>query len=282
MYSMEFNQMKFDSLNDLFLNLLGQVWNNGSEVNSRGSKQKELLFQSFTLTNPTALDITSDARKFSKDYAVSEWMWYLSTNRSAKNIGKLAKIWSRIADENGEVESNYGSYFWPQWKWVINELVSDNDTRRATMVVNQPHHKEANVNDYPCTQYVQFLIRDKKLHMGVNMRSNDIIFGLCNDVFTFCLFQQMMLNELRLRGLDIELGEYYHHAGSLHLYEMHFSKAQQILKEDVSQNSAQTFELRGDFCWPDYQNLKAAFPMKDTNKKELQELAKLAAEELFV
>ena len=279
---MEFNQTKFSNLNDMFVSLLKNVWNNGSDVNSRGSKQKELLFQSFTLTDPTKLDITSEARKFSKNYAVSEWLWYLSTDRSAENIGKLAKIWSNIADENGEVESNYGSYFWLQWSWVYNELLSDNDTRRATMVVNQPHHKHANPKDYPCTQYVQFLIRDGRLHMSVNMRSNDIIFGLCNDVFTFCLFQQMMLNELNSRGLDLELGEYHHFAGSLHLYETHFAKAQKILNETDSDITGQEFKLRSDFCWSNYLKSYPTFPTEIKSKEELLKLSRLALKELFV
>ena len=49
------------------------------------------------------------------------------------------------------------------------------------------------------------------------MRSNDLVFGLCNDVFTFSLFQQLMLNELNQSGLSLELGSYHHHAGSLHV-----------------------------------------------------------------
>jgi len=273
--------MKLNSLNDVFLHYLKLIWQRGEEVNSRGSKQKELLFQSFTLTDPTALDITSKARKFSKDYAISEWLWYLSKDRSAINIGKLAKIWSNIADEAGEVESNYGSYFWPQWHWVINELLSDNDTRRATIVVNQPHHKQANVKDYPCTHYIHFFIRNGKLHMGVNMRSNDIVFGLCNDVFTFCLFQQMMLNELKSRGLDVELGEYHHHAGSLHLYEMHFAKAEKVLAEPLTVTEKEKFKLRSDFCWADYRNSKVVFPTKNTTKKMLQKIAVKATKELF-
>ena len=107
------------------------------------------------------------------------------------NIGKLAKIWLDIQDDNGMCESNYGCYLLgDQWHWVVSELLNDRDSRRATIVINQPYHKGKNKKDYPCTQYVHFFIRDNKLHLGVNMRSNDAVFGFCNDVFTFCMFQQ--------------------------------------------------------------------------------------------
>ena len=63
------------------------------------------------------------------------------------------------------------------------------------------------------------------------MRSNDAVFGFCNDVFTFCMYQQLMLNELnaRVSGDKIELGHYYHSAGSFHIYESHFAMMDKIV-----------------------------------------------------
>jgi len=274
--------MQYSSLNQLFVELTAELYHNGSAVHARGSSQKELIFQSFCLTDPTALDITVVERKFSTNYAISEWLWYLSANRKINNIGKFAKIWRDIGDEHGEVESNYGAYFAPQWDWVINELIRDNDTRRATIAINQPYHKDANSKDYPCTHYVQFFIRDRKLHLGVSMRSNDVIFGLCNDVFTFCLFQQMMLNELRAAGVDVELGTYHHNAGSLHLYEMHYKKAHKIIHSKEKNLAGRKFVLRGDFCWTNYQYSELQFPVAETEKKQLVKLARKAKEELFI
>ena len=178
---------KFNSLQDVFLNYCRHI-TDAPLVNSRGSTQRELLFESFEITDPTAIDIKVEDRKFSTGYALTEWLWYLSCDRNTNNIGKMAKIWNQISDNKGEVESNYGTYIAPQWSWILGELTDDRDSRRATIVINQVHHKFSNEKDYPCTQYKQFFIRENKLHMGVKMRSNDLIFGLCNDVFTFCLF----------------------------------------------------------------------------------------------
>ena len=182
---------KFESMNQL-LHRYSNLLLDAPEVQARNSKQKEIIFESFELSDPTRVNITIPSRKFNKRYAVAEWLWYLSANPLALNIGKLAQIWRMISDEFCEVESNYGVYLKPQWNWVKNEIVKDRDTRRATFVINQPHHKFKNSSDYPCTHYIQFFVRDNKLHLGVNMRSNDLVYGLCNDVFTFSLFQQLM------------------------------------------------------------------------------------------
>ena len=65
------------------------------------------------------------------------------------------------------------------------------------------------------------------------MRSNDAVFGFCNDVFTFCMFQQLMLNDLNKilpPEQKLSLGEYYHSAGSFHIYETHWKMMDKILE----------------------------------------------------
>jgi thymidylate synthase len=57
------------------------------------------------------------------------------------------------------------------------------------------------------------MIRDNKLHMTVIMRSNDLVFGLPNDIMWFLITQQIIADLL-----GIETGEYIHIANSLHYY----------------------------------------------------------------
>ena len=111
------------------------------------------------------------------------------------------------------------------------------------------------------------------------MRSNDIIFGLCNDVFTFSMFQQMMLNELNRRGAKISLGTYNHHAGSLHLYERHYKMASKIILEKVEKPNVK-FRLSDNIS-----SWKAASeystPIEDIEKIKLKELTQKAKEVFF-
>ena len=270
----------FKNLNEALYHLCDSL-HDAPEVNSRGSKQKERIFQSFVIEDPTDLNITIPARKFNENYAIAEWLWYLSANGNAKNIGKLAKIWNMISDRHGQVESNYGIYLAPQWRWVVNELLNDNDTRRATFVINHSYHKYKNEKDYPCTHYIQFLIRDDKLHIGVNMRSNDVVYGLCNDVFTFALFQQLMLNELRSEGLKIKLGNYFHHAGSLHVYERHYNMLSKIKDESNKEYVDATnkkFVLKSGFTW---NSTYGKFPSNDVSKEDIYNYVKKIKVEIF-
>ena len=222
----------YKSLNEAFVGEILDLKYNSHDVESRGSAQKELLFTKIELQDPSRLDITVPDRKFNLDYAMVEWLWYLSGDRRVVNIGKFAKIWRDIQDEYGCVESNYGSYLFPkQWGWVIEELSRDKDSRRATISINVPSHKFKNSLDYPCTHYLHFFIRENKLFMSANMRSNDAVFGFCNDVFTFCLFQQLMLNELRPLYPEIQLGSYFHFSGSFHIYSRHWSMMNSIFEK---------------------------------------------------
>ncbi|HIL27115.1 MAG TPA: hypothetical protein EYG21_07005 [Nitrospinaceae bacterium] len=275
--------MIYNNLNEAFVEELAKLKSNGSIVNSRGSKQLERIFVNFIIKDPTQIDILVPARKFNKNYAIVEWLWYLSANQKVNNITKLASIWGDIQDSYGEAESNYGSYIFPldprallsQWDWVIEELEQDPDSRRGTIVINQPYHKEKNPKDYPCTQYMHFFIREGKLDMGIYMRSNDAVFGFCNDVFTFSLFHQLMLNHLNDKGMNIKLGCYHHNAGSFHIYERHFKMMDKILNNyyiyitgGIYPESEKTI-LKPGLTYKKILALRADLPSKDMNKSEI-------------
>ena len=231
------NNKTYHNLNETLYWIISDVMNNGNNVEARGTKQKEICFYKTIIEDPTDLLISYPDRKFNPDYAITEWLWYLSQHKSTENIGKMAKIWDMIKDDNGECESNYGEYLIPtgQWHWVVNELINDPDSRRATIAINQPYHKNKNPKDIPCTQYLQFFIRDGKLNMGVYMRSNDVVYGFCNDIFTFSLFHQLMCNDLNNASVNVQLGEYHHHAGSMHIYERHYEMAKKILNNNAAE-----------------------------------------------
>ena len=120
-----------------------------------------------------------------------------------------------MSDEDGNVNSNYG------WQWqrnkqlakVIDMLRINPNTRQATVSIYDAKEISAYKYDTPCTYAIQFTIIDDKLNMCVTMRSNDLWYGFCNDQYCFSRLQLMVADELRLR-----LGEYYHFAHNLHLY----------------------------------------------------------------
>jgi thymidylate synthase len=71
-------------------------------------------------------------------------------------------------------------------------------------------------------------LRERKLDAILSIRSNDAILGLPYDVFFFSMLQEVMAVEL-----GVELGTYFHSAGSLHLYERHLRLAERTIAEGV-------------------------------------------------
>ena len=278
-------------LNTAFVEELVNIRASGLVVRSRGSEQSETLFSSFILADPTKLQILAPARRFSSEYATIDGRWYLSRNPKVNDIGKYAKIWLDIKDSLGEVESNYGTYIFNhtlnQWAWVIEELTRDKDSRRATIAINELEHKNRNDKDYPCTHYLHFFIRDDELHMGAYMRSNDAIFGFCNDVYNFCLFQQLMLNELRIYYPNLKLGSYYHSAGSFHVYGRHYKMMDKICDNyyvDCVTNGyplTESTTLKPHITWDYIVKNNLSLPFYDMSKEEIKEFYKKAKEQIF-
>ena len=205
----------FWSANEAFEYLYKKISKHGG--NFAGTKA--LFNVGFTLLEPRARMITSDMRNWKEDYAEAEWKWYLSENRNISKLGdiygKVPEIWKRMADGNGDVNSNYG------WQWsrndqidyVVDLLKNEPDTRQAAITILDTKEHDTFTFDTPCTYAIQFTIVNNKLHMCVTMRSNDLWYGFCNDQYQFSNMQDMISLEL-----GIKPGTYYHFAHNMHLY----------------------------------------------------------------
>jgi thymidylate synthase len=49
------------------------------------------------------------------------------------------------------------------------------------------------------------------------MRSNDLVYGFCNDQYCFSKLQELVANRL-----NAQVGTYYHFAQNFHIYNRHF------------------------------------------------------------
>ena len=180
---------------------------------------KALFNVGFYITDPMDNKIINRERNWKYDYADAEWKWYISEDRNISKLGdiygKVPEIWKRMANEFGEVNSNYG------WQWgrndqidyVVNLLENNKDTRQAAISIYDCKEYKDYTNDTPCTYAVQFTILHGRLDMCVVMRSNDLWYGFCNDQYCFSKPQEMISLELK-----IEPGTYYHFAHNMHLY----------------------------------------------------------------
>ena len=179
----------------------------------------------FTIHKPEFNNIWDTKRKWNLAYAKAEWEWYLSGDPSIFKLGdiygKIPPIWSRMANEVGNVNSNYG-YQWMrngQLDYVIDKLKKHKHTRHAAISIYDGKEHPKFATDTPCTYAVQFTNVENRLNMCVTMRSNDLWYGFCNDQYQFS-----KLLELVCERTGLAMGTYYHFAHNLHIYSDKLNK----------------------------------------------------------
>ena len=189
------------------------------------SGTKALFNIGFEISDPVNNSIKQSFRNWKEDYAEAEWQWYLSgdphVNTLGKIYGKVPKIWTKMANKLGLVNSNYGA----QWERrdqldkVIKMLRRNPDTRQAAISIYDGKEMDQYEYDTPCTYAVQFTVVNNHINMCVTMRSNDLWYGFCNDQYCFSELQKLVAEET-----DYKVGSYFHFAHNLHLYEKDLGK----------------------------------------------------------
>lgn len=213
-------------LNIQYKDLLIDLYKNGIHCSPRGIPCRELI-GIMTRIDPRDNIVTLKEFETNLDYANEELKWYLSGSNKISFSKTIEKVWSKYSDDGISANSAYGQYMFSgrhQWGWCINKIASDPHTRQAVIVFNQPHHKDFPTKDFPCTMYVQLILRDDKLTWITNMRSNDIYLGFRNDVYCFAELQKKAANTL-----NVEVGEYIHFVGSMHLYKDTFKRVENAI-----------------------------------------------------
>ena len=202
---------KFKNADEAYNYFLNEIRSVG--INFAGTRA--LFNIGFTLMEPLENHIENKERDWNLRYAEAEWRWYGEGDPSIKALGdiygKIPPIWERMADEN----SNYGWQMLRNYQLnkVVQMLNEKPDTRQATISIYDGKEIDKYATDTPCTYAVQFTILNDKLNMCVTMRSNDLWYGFCNDQYCFSELQRYVAMRT-----DKEVGEYYHFAHNLHLY----------------------------------------------------------------
>jgi thymidylate synthase len=237
------------SFSNTFINIINHINETGTTSQPRDLKVKEAVLTDFVI-DPKQPIANFPQRKFNWKYLAGELAWYLKQDRDVDYIGAFSNFWSHITNPNSnEINSNYGSLVFnaKQFGWVVDSLVADKNSRQAIMFFNQPKFQFEGNKDFVCTMYANFFIRNNALHMKIQMRSNDIFYGLTFDAPFFSFLQQSVYLKLKETYPDLELGMYYHYADNLHFYERHFDLASQIRFEEITPANEFTFILKEPF-----------------------------------
>ena len=168
---------------------------------------------------------------------IYELLWFL---RGDTNVGWLqqngVRIWDEWADENGDLGPVYGSQWrsWPdgrggtidQIAQVVAAIRTRPESRRHIVTAWNP----AEVDDMalpPCHCLFQFYVADGKLSCQLYQRSADVFLGVPFNIGSYALLTAMVA---QVTGLEV--GEFVHSFGDVHLYHNHFEQAREQISRE--------------------------------------------------
>ena len=212
-----------------FSRVVDYVFETGVPQSSARGDTREIINASLALKNPRDRLVTESWRKLNFPFAIAEWLAMLTGEDRLKFFQQFISTYEEFSSDGELVDGAYGPRVfqtsdvspYSQIELIIDMLRKDPNSRRAVMTIyDWGDLLGRGKKNTPCTLTMQFMIRDGKLIAIVNMRSNDVIRGLTNDMIVFTMIQEYVA-----RQLDLPLGTYYHNAASLHLYAEDFKYA---------------------------------------------------------
>ena len=182
-------------------------------------------------------------------WVAEELFWFLSGDTNEKNLReKGVDIWAEWADaehtskfgrEVGDLGPVYG-YLWrsfggdypemngvDQIKLLIEEIEKNPNSRRLIITGWNPKHA-SQVELPPCHSFIQFKVENEKtLHCQLYQRSADAFLGVPFNISSYAL-----LTHLIAHVCNLEVGEFVHSFGDLHIYSNHLEQVEQLLSRE--------------------------------------------------
>jgi len=240
---------KYFSSGENYQNLLKSIKSYGFKSYPRGLEISELINENLNIFNnnilmhvPGVRDVIDPNTKEGQ-YLRAEFVWYMSGKLDTNFISKFGKMWERLGNNfytddilNGMINSNYGYHVFyrpinekslyaieycnykapdqiSSFEWIINELETDIDSRKAIIHYTWPVIYRKGVRDFTCTQTQHFIVRENYLFNLVHIRSSDAIKGL-----TFDIPWWDFVGQLAAKILKVKYGSLQINMGSSHYY----------------------------------------------------------------
>ena len=165
---------------------------------------------------------------------IYELLWFLKGDTNIKYLkDNGVSIWDEWANENGDLGPVYGAQ-WRSWSSadgkvvdqiteVIDQIKKNPDSRR--LIVSAWNVAEIpNMALAPCHALFQFYVADGKLSLQLYQRSADVFLGVPFNIASYALLLMMVA-----QVCDLEVGDYVHSFGDVHIYNNHFEQVNRQL-----------------------------------------------------
>ncbi|MBD79391.1 MAG: thymidylate synthase [Crocinitomicaceae bacterium] len=214
-----------------YLDLLDHILENGTQKGDRtgtgtiscfGYQMRFNLADGFPVLTTKKLHLRS---------IIHELLWFLSGDTNIKYLKENGvRIWDEWADENGNLGPVYG-YQWRSWPTSDGKQV-DQISKLIDMIKNNPNSRRLMVSAWnvqfidemalpPCHTMFQFYVADGKLSCQLYQRSADTFLGVPFNIASYALLTMMVA-----QVCDLEVGDFVHTFGDVHLYNNHIEQAQ--------------------------------------------------------
>ena len=168
---------------------------------------------------------------------IYELLWFLKGDTNIKYLkDNGVSIWDEWADENGDLGPVYGAQ-WRSWQGangktidqiteVIDQIKKNPDSRR--LIVSAWNVAEIpNMALAPCHAMFQFYVVEGKLSLQLYQRSADVFLGVPFNIASYALLLMMVA-----QICDLEVGEFVHTFGDVHIYNNHFEQLEKQLSRE--------------------------------------------------
>ena len=217
-----------------YLDLVKHILENGTDKSDRTGTGTRSVFgyqMRFDLNEGFPMVTT---KKLHLKSIIHELLWFLKGETNIQYLKENGvSIWNEWADENGELGPVYGKQ-WRSWTGadgkthdqiidLIEQLKKNPDSRR--LIVSAWNVAELpKMALMPCHTLFQFYVADGKLSCQLYQRSADVFLGVPFNIASYALLTMMVA-----QVCDLQLGDFVHTFGDVHLYNNHFDQAREQL-----------------------------------------------------
>ena len=164
---------------------------------------------------------------------ITELLWFL---RGDTNIIYLHDHGVTIWDEWADSEGNLGPIYGQQWRsWQGTQGTIDQISLVVEQIKRYPHSRRHIVSAWnveqidhmalpPCHCLFQFFVQDNKLSTQLYQRSADLFLGVPFNIASYAL-----LTHIIALATGLQIGEFIHTFGDVHLYHNHLPQARLLL-----------------------------------------------------
>jgi thymidylate synthase len=171
---------------------------------------------------------------------IHELLWFLSGDTNTKYLNENGvRIWDEWAAEDGSLGPVYGAQ-WRSWQTADSRII-DQISNVVQQIKTNPDSRRLIVSAWnvgaldkmalmPCHTMFQFYVAENKLSCQLYQRSADVFLGVPFNIASYALLTQMVA-----QVCDLELGDFVHTFGDVHIYNNHLEQVSLQLSREVMQ-----------------------------------------------